>query len=84
VFPRIVAHVSILSSRVLILVLVSFSGKITEQLTKNTALWCKFDNNNVSVENFPFVVGEKVGLCKKDTIADIANIELVVAELRAI
>jgi len=44
---------------------------------KNTALWCKFDNNNVSVENFPFVVGEKIGLCKKDTIGDIANIELV-------
>ena len=42
---------------------------------KNVALWCKFDNNNVSVENFPFVVGEKIGICKKDTITDIANLE---------
>ena len=36
------------------------------------ALWVKFDNNNTSVENFPFVVGEKCGLVKKDTIADLA------------
>ena len=43
---------------------------------KNTALWCKMDNNIVSVENFPFVVGEKVGICKKDTITSIANLEL--------
>lgn len=41
---------------------------------QNTALWVKFDNNNVSVENFPFVVGEKIGICKKDTPTDIVNI----------
>ena len=41
---------------------------------ENEALWCKFDNNVVSVENFPFVVGEKIGICKKDTISAIANL----------
>ena len=39
------------------------------------ALWVKFDNNNVSVENFPFVVGETCGLVKRDIVADLAVLQ---------
>ena len=42
--------------------------------SENIALWVKFDNNNVSVENFPFVVGETFGLVKKDSVGSIADL----------
>ena len=42
---------------------------------KNTALWVDFSNNNVSVENFPFVVGESFNLANIDDETDIANLE---------
>tara|TARA_R110000744_G_scaffold102702_3_gene197306 strand:- start:1126 stop:2943 length:1818 start_codon:yes stop_codon:yes gene_type:complete len=41
---------------------------------KNTALWVDFSNNNVSVENFPFVVGESFSLVNIDDETDVANL----------
>ena len=43
----------------------------TSTPTLTNAIWVDFQNNNTSVENFPFVVGEAFGLVKKDIITDL-------------
>ena len=43
-------------------------------VSESTSLWVTTDNNNISVENFPLVVGEAFGICEKDDITSIANL----------